>query len=119
VNGRVCQIYDPWQGGERNKATGRTKRLSHHQRIHEDQSNLIPLDAQAFSWPAAATSKKGWAWIALTGRRPAEIFFSAGFSLPPKKLPFPALIFDGQLKNPPCPRHQLRALPDPGPGRNG
>jgi hypothetical protein len=36
--------------------------------------------------------------MALTGRRPAEIFFSAKFSLPKKKLPFPAFIFDGQLK---------------------
>jgi Telomere resolvase len=36
--------------------------------------------------------------MALTGRRPAEIFFSASFSLPPKKLPYPALLFDGQLK---------------------
>jgi Telomere resolvase len=37
--------------------------------------------------------------MALTGRRPAEIFFSATFTLPPKKLPYPALIFDGQLEN--------------------
>jgi hypothetical protein len=36
--------------------------------------------------------------LALTGRWPAEIFLSASFSLPPKKLPFPALIFDGHLK---------------------
>ena len=36
--------------------------------------------------------------MALTGRRPAEIFFSASFSLPKKKLPYPALLFDGQLK---------------------
>jgi hypothetical protein len=36
--------------------------------------------------------------MALTGRRPAEIFFSASFSLPQKKLPYPALLFDGQLK---------------------
>jgi Telomere resolvase len=36
--------------------------------------------------------------VALTGRRPAEIFFSASFSLPREKLPFPALLFDGQLK---------------------
>jgi Telomere resolvase len=50
------------------------------------------------SSPAIATSKKAWAWMALTGRRPAEIFFSATFSLPPKKLSFPAVIFDGQLK---------------------
>ncbi|MBV8224871.1 MAG: hypothetical protein JO232_06765 [Verrucomicrobia bacterium] len=40
----------------------------------------------------------GMALMALTGRRPAEIFFSAKFSLPEKKLPFPALIFEGQLK---------------------
>ena len=36
--------------------------------------------------------------MALTGRRPAEIFFSATFSLPEKKLPYPALLFGGQLK---------------------
>jgi hypothetical protein len=36
--------------------------------------------------------------MALTRRRPAEIFFSASFSLPRKKLPYPALLFDGQLK---------------------
>jgi hypothetical protein len=33
------------------------------------------------SSPATATSKKAWAWLALTSRRPAEIFFSASFSL--------------------------------------
>jgi hypothetical protein len=36
--------------------------------------------------------------MALTGRRPAEIFFSAKFSQPQKKLHYPAVIFDGQLK---------------------
>jgi hypothetical protein len=36
--------------------------------------------------------------MALTGRRQAEIFFSAKFSLPRKKLPYHAVIFDGQLK---------------------
>ena len=36
--------------------------------------------------------------MALTGRRPAEIFFSASFSLPREKLPYPALLSDGQLK---------------------
>jgi hypothetical protein len=36
--------------------------------------------------------------MALTGRRLAEIFFSATFSLPQKKLPYPAVLFDGQLK---------------------
>jgi Telomere resolvase len=42
--------------------------------------------------------QKGMGLMALTGRRPAEIFFSASFSLP-KKLPYPALLFDGQLEN--------------------
>ena len=55
--------------------------------------------------------------MALTGRRPAEIFFSATFSLPRKKLPYPALLFDGQLENPPSSRHQFRALPHPRPRR--
>jgi hypothetical protein len=32
--------------------------------------------------------------MALTGRRPAEIFFTATFSLPRKKLPYPALLFN-------------------------
>jgi hypothetical protein len=41
---------------------------------------------------------KGMGLMALSGRRPAEIFFSATFSLPPKKLPYPAILFDGQLK---------------------
>jgi hypothetical protein len=49
-----------------------------HQRIHRDQSNLIPLDPEAFiqklsnSSPATATSKKAWAFMALTGRRSAR-----------------------------------------------
>jgi hypothetical protein len=62
--------------------------------------------------------EKGMGLMALTGRRPAEIFFSASFSLPKTKLPFPALIFDGQLENPPRPRHQLRALPYSRSGRS-
>jgi hypothetical protein len=57
--------------------------------------------------------------MALTGRRPAEIFFSASFSLPPKKLPYPALIFDGQLKTRQAPGtsfepYQSPAIDDPG-----
>ncbi len=51
--------------------------------------------------PAAGNHQKGMGLMALTGRRPAEIFFSASFSLPREKLPYPALLFDGQLKNPP------------------
>jgi hypothetical protein len=56
----------------------RALNAAYHERIHRDQSNLIPLDPEAYI---------------LTGRRPTEIFFSASFSLPRKKLPF-----DGQLK---------------------
>ena len=82
----------------------RALNAAYHQRIHEDQTNLIPLDPEAFIQKAldllasGRYLEKGMGLMALTGRRPAEIFFSASFSLPPKKLPFPALIFDGQLK---------------------
>jgi hypothetical protein len=79
---------------------------AYRQRIHKDQSNLIPLDPEAFIQTALELLagdrylEKGMGLMALTGRRPAEIFFSASFSLPKKKLPFPALIFSGQLKTP-------------------
>jgi hypothetical protein len=80
----------------------RARSAAYQQRIDRDQSNLIPLGASSKrlsnSSPATATSKKAWAWMALTGRRPAEIFFSASFSLPREKLPYPALLFDGQLE---------------------
>jgi hypothetical protein len=66
------------------------------------------------SWPAIATSKKAWAWMALTRRRPAEIFFSASFSLPREKLPYPAILFDGQLENPPkLPEQASSHIPSP------
>jgi Telomere resolvase len=42
--------------------------------------------------------QKGMGLIALSGRRPAEIFLSATFSLPREKLPYPALLLDGQLE---------------------
>jgi len=67
-----------------------------HHRIHKDQSNLIPLDPEAFVQTALTLLasdrylQKGMAFMALTGRRPAEIFFSAKFSLPRKKLHFRA-----------------------------
>ena len=102
----------------------RALNAAYHQRIHEDQSNLIPLDPQAFIEKAidllasGRYLEKGMGLMALTGRRPAEIFFSASFSLPPKKLPFPALIFDGQLKTRHAPRHKLRALPYSRSGRS-
>jgi hypothetical protein len=68
----------------------RALNAAYHQRIHRNKLSN--------SWPATATLEKGMGLMALTGRRPAEIFFSASFSLPPKKLPYPALLFDGQLK---------------------
>src|SRR5262249_46490667 len=68
------------------------------------------------SSPTAQPLEKGMGLMALTGRRPAEIFFSASFSLPKTKPPFPALIFDGQLKTAMLPAQAL-ALPDPAPGR--
>jgi hypothetical protein len=52
--------------------------------------------------------QKGMGLMALTWRRPAEIFFSASFNLPREKLPYPALLFDGQLEN-------LARLPAPVP----
>jgi hypothetical protein len=51
--------------------------------------------------------------MALTGRRPAEIFFSASFSLPQQKLPFPALLFDGQLKTRQAPGTSFEPYPIP------
>ena len=51
--------------------------------------------------------------MALTGRRPAEIIYSARFSLPEKKLPFPALIFEGQLKTRQAPGTSFEPYPIP------
>jgi hypothetical protein len=51
--------------------------------------------------------------MALTGRRQTEIFFSAKFSLPKKKLPYPALIFDGQLKTRHAPGTSFEPYPIP------
>src|SRR5260370_40142459 len=50
---------------------------------------------------------------ALTGRRQAEIFFSAKFSLPRKKLPYHAVIFDGQLKTRTAPGTSFEPYPIP------
>jgi hypothetical protein len=55
---------------------------AYHERIHRDQSNLIPLDPKAFIQTALELLasdrylRKAWAWMALTGRRPAEIFLA-------------------------------------------
>jgi hypothetical protein len=51
--------------------------------------------------------------MALTGRRPAEIFFSAKFSLPKKKLAWPTLISDGQLKTRNAPGTSFEPYPIP------
>jgi hypothetical protein len=65
----------------------------YHQPIHQDPSNLIPLAPEAFIQKALTLLasdrylEKGMGLMALTRRRPAEIFFSAKFSLPRKKLP--------------------------------
>jgi hypothetical protein len=81
----------------------RSLNAAYRQRIHRDQSTFIPLDPQAFIEKSSRPlrqrplPRKRHGLMALTGRRPAEIFFSAKFSLPKKKLSFPALIFDGQL----------------------
>ena len=51
-------------------------------------------------WPAIATSKKAWGSWPLPGAGLPRSSFSASFSLPREKLPYPALLFDGQLENP-------------------
>jgi len=70
--------------------------------IRKDQSDLIPLDAKEFVATELLASERfisiGMGLMAVTGRRPAEIFFSASFAPAPNKLPFPAVIFSGQLK---------------------
>src|SRR6266436_7100812 len=57
--------------------------------------------------------EKGMGLMALTGHRPAEIFFSASFSLPKKKLPYPAVIFSGQLKTRNAPGTSFEPYPIP------
>ena len=51
--------------------------------------------------------------MALTERRPAEIFFSASFSLPKRNSPSPALIFSGQLKTRHAPGASFEPYPIP------
>ena len=87
--------------------------------IHKDQSNLFPLDAKEF----IATAKEllaserfislGMGLMAVTGRRPAEIFFSASFAPLAQKLPFPAVIFSGQLKTRNAPGTSFEPYPIP------
>jgi len=82
----------------------RALNAAYHQRIHRDQSNLIALDPEAFIEKALALLasdrylEKGMGLMALTGRRPAEIFFSAKFSPPRKKLPYPRYLLMANSK---------------------
>ena len=97
----------------------RALNAAYHERIHRDQSNLIPLDPEAFIQTALELLasdrylQKGMGLMALTGRRPAEIFFSASFSLPPEKTPLSRPHLRRPTQNSPSSRHQLRALPIP------
>ena len=92
---------------------------AYQKEIKREQSDLIPLDPQAFITIATDLLKSeryttlGMALMALTGRRPAEIFFSAQLSLPDKKLPFPALTFEGQLKTRQAPGTSFAPYPIP------
>jgi hypothetical protein len=55
---------------------------------------FIPLDPEAFIQTALASDRylqKSMGLMALTGRRPAEIFFSASFSLPQKTISPPCV----------------------------
>jgi Telomere resolvase len=77
---------------------------AYQKEIHKEQSDLIALDAEKFILTATQLldsprfTSLGMALMALTGRRPAEIFFSAKFTLPKKKLSYPSVTFEGQLK---------------------
>jgi hypothetical protein len=97
----------------------RSLNAAYHRRIYSDQSKLIPLDAHLFIEKgrellgSSRYLEKGLGLMALTGRRPGEIFFSANFTLPKKKLPFPAVIFNGQLKTRQAPGTHSEPYPIP------
>ena len=97
----------------------RSLNAAYQSSIHRDQSKLIPLDADAFIEKArsllssSSYLEKGIALMALTGRRPGEIFFSAKFVLSKKKFAFPALIFEGQLKTRNAPGTSFQPYPIP------
>src|SRR4029077_16057680 len=82
----------------------RSINAAYHQRIHKDQSNLIPLDPEAFIQTAltllASDRYLEKAWPSCPARGPGQPRFSLAPSsaCQKKKLPYPALIFEGQLK---------------------
>jgi hypothetical protein len=94
----------------------RALNAAYHKRTHRDQSNLIPLDPDAFIQTALELLandrylQKGIGLMALTGRRPAEIFFSASFSLL-EKTPLSRPPLRRSTQNPPGSWNKLRALP--------
>jgi Telomere resolvase len=95
VKGRDARLrpHSPETSQRSIRKKPRTLNAAYHERIHQDQSNLIPLDPEAFIQTALELLvsdrylQKGMGLMALTGRRPAEIFFSASFSLPDKNSP--------------------------------
>jgi hypothetical protein len=77
-----------------------------------------PVPARQSS-PATATSKKAWASHGLDRARglPRSSLAPPSASLE-EKLPYPALLFDGQLKTRQAPGTSSLALPHPRPGRS-
>jgi hypothetical protein len=71
---------------------------AYHERIHHDQSNLIPLGSRGLHPNGSRTPRQRPLPPKRHGphgphrAQDAEIFFSATFSLPQKKLPYPALL---------------------------
>ena len=51
------------------------------------RSETLRYPAGDVEWRSASTSKKASAWMALTGRRPAEIFFRRLLQPPSEKTP--------------------------------
>jgi hypothetical protein len=85
-------------------AHGRTRTLA-LQKLHRICLTEVRTSKPGIPWPPSSSPSPsigsairavGWP---SPGSRPAEIFFSASFSLPREKLPYPALLFDGQLEN--------------------
>jgi hypothetical protein len=74
--------------------------------LHRDQSNLIPLDPEAYIQQALEllTSdcylEKGMGLVGPDRAHACRDFLQRYLQPPSEKLPYPALLFDGQLENP-------------------
>ena len=83
--------------------------------LHRDQSNLIPLDPEAYIQQALellASDRYLEKGMGLDGPDRAQAcrdFLQRYLQPPSEKLPYPALLFDGQLENPSGSRHQFRS----------